>query len=130
MLSRRSSRRSLAETPHYYEFEVAPNNQWIDLEITSEASSHRTHSGIPTSCTPPGSDRDTPNLDNRVAHPGRVDGSGEHRSNTEWRINLYRADGAGSGAERNLFCWSPLPSNNGSFHQPASFGVLKFAPHK
>ena len=116
------------ETPHYYEFEVAPNNQWIDLEIDLGS-------------------KQSPNAlwNSNFLHAARIDaarqiwtveiripvepmGAQSLDNNTEWRINLYRADGTGSDAERNLMCWSPLPVNNGSFHQPASFGLLKFAP--
>ena len=119
-----------AETPHYYEFEVAPNNQWIDLEINFGS-------------------KQSPNAqwNSNFLHATRIDethriwtaewripvepmGAESIDQNSEWRINLYRADGAGSDAERNLLCWSPLPVNNGSFHQPASFGLLRFAPRK
>jgi alpha-galactosidase len=115
------------ETSHYYEFEVAPNNQWIDLEI---------HCGS----------EDSPNAqwNSHFLHATRIDapnriwtaemripcapmGAAVINENTEWRMNLYRADGRGPDAERNLMCWNPLPLNNGSFHQPASFGTLRFA---
>ena len=39
---------------HYYEFEVAPNNLWIDLEINvADGKLRATPSGIPAFSTPP-----------------------------------------------------------------------------
>ena len=119
-----------AETPHYYEFEVAPNNQWIDLEINlgskespnAQWNSHFLHA------TKVDAPRRIWTAEMRI--PVESMGAQSIDHNTEWRINLYRADGPGSGAERNLLCWSPLPVNSGTFHQPASFGLLKFAPRK
>jgi hypothetical protein len=50
------------------------------------------------------------------------------RPGDEWRLNLYRADGPGDDTQRRFMCWSPLPAGpNKSFHQPASFGIIKFA---
>jgi hypothetical protein len=45
----------------------------------------------------------------------------------EWRINLYRADGKGGDSQRRFLSWSPLPPGTKlSFHQPASFGIIRF----
>jgi hypothetical protein len=48
------------------------------------------------------------------------------RPGAEWRLNLYRADGPGDDTQRRFMCWSPLPGPSESFHQPASFGIIKF----
>jgi hypothetical protein len=113
--------------PHYYEFEVAPNNQWIDLEIDLSKT--------------PFNDA---GWDSHFEHATRVDA--EHRvwlvemripvrsmkvdairPGDAWRLNLYRADGPGNDTQRRFMCWSPLPLGpNRSFHQPASFGIIKF----
>ena len=112
---------------HYYEFEVAPNNQWIDLEIDLNKS--------------PMNDA---GWDSHFEHVTKIDA--EHKVWTmemripvasmtarpihprdEWRLNLYRCDGPGDDAHRRFMAWSPLPAGtNKSFHQPASFGVIKF----
>jgi hypothetical protein len=112
---------------HYYEFEVAPNNQWIDLEID-------------LSKTP----MDDAGWDSHFEHATNIDA--EHKVWTvemripvssmkanaiqpgdEWRLNLYRADGPGDDSQRRFMAWSALPAGpNGSFHQPASFGIIKF----
>jgi hypothetical protein len=111
---------------HYYEFEVAPNNQWIDLEIDLAKT--------------PMNDA---TWDSGFQHATRVDAghkvwTAEARipvnpmkvssiqPGDEWRLNLYRADGLGDDTQRRFISWSPLPQVGGTFHQPASFGIIKF----
>jgi hypothetical protein len=112
---------------HYYEFEVAPNNQWIDLEIDLAKT--------------PFNDA---GWDSHFEHATKVDAEGKVWSvemripaasmrvnaihaGDEWRLNLYRADGPGDDTQRRFICWSALPAGtNKSFHQPASFGIIKF----
>jgi hypothetical protein len=112
---------------HYYEFEVAPNNQWVDLEIDlTKKPFGNVH------------------WDSNLEHSTRIDA--EHhvwtaemkipvksmgvkalRPGTEWRLNLYRLDGVGDDSQRRFLSWSPLPpGTNRSFHQPVSFGIIKF----
>jgi hypothetical protein len=113
--------------PHYYEFEVAPNNQWIDLEIDLTKT--------------PFNDA---GWDSHFEHATKVDAGrkvwsvemripvGSMKVNAilagdEWRLNLYRADGPGDDTQRRFLCWSALPAGpNKSFHQPASFGIIRF----
>lgn len=114
---------------HYYEFEVAPNNQWLDLEIDLKRL--------------PFNDR---KWNSGFEHATRIDSVGHLwtaemripvvsmtnegiRPNAEWRINFYRCDGPGTDESRRMLSWSPLPLNlpQKSFHQPASFGVLRFS---
>ena len=112
---------------HYYEFEVAPNNQWIDLEI--DLSKNPMNDAA---------------WDSHFEHATKVDAShkawtvemripvssmhaNDIKAGDEWRINLYRCDGPGDDSQRRFLSWSPLPSGaNGSFHQPATFGIIKF----
>ena len=112
---------------HYYEFEVAPNNQWWDLEI--DLTKKQMGDG---------------GWDSHFEHVTKIDA--EHKvwvvemripvrsmkvnaihPGDEWRLNLYRCDGPGDDTQRRFMSWSPLPAgHNGSFHQPASFGIIKF----
>jgi len=112
---------------HYYEFEVAPNNQWVDLEIDlTKKPFGNVH------------------WDSNFEHAVKVD-AGHHvwtaemkipvksmgapplQPGTSWRLNLYRLDGVGDDSKRRFFSWSPLPpGENRSFHQPRSFGIIKF----
>lgn len=110
---------------HYYEFEVAPNNQWIDLEIDKTKTPFNDAS-----------------WDSHFDHAARVDskkhvwicemripvtsmGVSAMQPNMEWRLNFYRADGLGDDTQRRFMAWSIIPEGN-SFHQPAYFGIIKF----
>ena len=111
---------------HYYEFEVSPNNQWIDLEIDLDKE--------------PFNDA---GWDSRFEHATRVDeanhvwncemkipvsalGTVPIKPGAEWRINFYRADGKGDDSQRLFLSWSPLPGSKMTFHQPASFSIIRF----
>ena len=110
---------------HYYEFEVAPNNQWIDLEIEkrndpfNDASwnsgfEHATRIDsanhvwtaeirIPISA-----------MNAKSIHPGMI-----------WRVNFFRAAGQGGDQQRMFLAWSSVP-NGKTFHVPSRFGILRF----
>lgn len=110
---------------HYFEFEVAPNNQWIDLEINKDKN--------------PFNDA---TWDSHFRHATRIDAA-RHVWTCEmripvaslavpaispghdWRVNLFRADGPGSDAERRFLAWSTI-SEGTTFHVPSRFGLLSF----
>ena len=111
---------------HYYEFEVSPNNLWIDLEINKDQS--------------PFNDA---NWDSGFDHATRIDpehhtwtaemripvtalGAKEIYAGAEWRLNLFRADGLGEDHQRRFMSWSTIPEG-GTFHVPTRFGIIQFA---
>jgi len=112
---------------HYYEFEVAPNNLWIDLEIDLDKK-------------PFGNAK----WDSGFGHASEVDeknhiwtcelripvsaliGTETLKANTEWRINFFRADGPGDDNQRRFLSWSLVDNDTNSFHAPWSFGVIRF----
>lgn len=110
---------------HYYEFEVAPNNQWVDLEIDLDKSTHNAgwNSGfehatrIDTAARIWTAEMRIPvaSMEAKGIRPG-----------VEWRINFYRCEGAGD--SRQMLSWGRLPvrGSGASFHQPDSFGALRF----
>ena len=113
---------------HYYEFEVAPNNQWLDLEI--DLTQHpfndfHWNSGFRHE-TRIDAARHVWTAEMRI--PVASMAATEADSGTEWKVNFYRCDGAGSEASRRSLSWGALPLNlpEHSFHQPASFGTLRF----
>ncbi|MCE5309067.1 MAG: carbohydrate-binding family 9-like protein [Acidobacteriales bacterium] len=113
---------------HYYEFEVAPNNQWIDIDVDLK--------------------RDSPwdwSWRSGFAHATRIDTKRKLwtcemripvlsmrraaiRPGDEWRINFYRIDGPGDDTRRRFLCWSPTLSTRESdfFHVPSRFGTIRF----
>jgi hypothetical protein len=110
---------------HYYEFEVAPNNQWIDLEIDktknpfydpawSSGFTHATRIDVEKhvwTC-----EMSIP-LSSMPASPPRA--------GAEWRLNLYRADGASPPSQRRLMSWVTIPGGD-TFHTPSRFGIIRF----
>ncbi len=110
---------------HYYEFEVAPNNQWIDLEIDKEKDPFNDAS-----------------WDSHFDHATRID-SKNHvwtcemripvssmkvqlvQPDSEWRINFFRADRPGDDSQRRFLSWSTIPEGR-TFHVPTRFGLIRF----
>ncbi len=110
---------------HYYEFEVSPNNLWLDLEINKDQT--------------PFNDA---NWDSGFDHATRIDpehhvwtaelripaavlGAKEIYAGAEWRLNLFRADGLGEDHQRRFMSWSTIPEGV-TFHVPTRFGIIEF----
>lgn len=110
---------------HYYEFEVAPNNQWIDLVIDLEKkpfNDAKWDSGF-EHATRIDEQKKIWTCEMRIAAAGMS--APPIKAGQVWRLNFYRADGPGDDTQRRFLSWSPLPGG-GSFHQPASFGMIRF----
>jgi alpha-galactosidase len=108
---------------HYYEFEVAPNNQWIDLEIEKKKT--------PFNDAAWNSDFEHAtriDKENHIwvaelripLHSMKVDSV---RAGQRWRVNFCRATGKGTDDQRKFLAWSIIPDGN-TFHVPARFGIL------
>lgn len=111
---------------HYYEFEVAPNNQWVDLKINKDK-------------TPMVADA---NWNSHFEHATHID-SAHHiwtceiripvaslgvksiSAGSQWRLNLFHIDGGGNGTQRHFLSWSTTGSPG--FHVPTRFGIVDFA---
>lgn len=115
-----------ARVNHYYEFEVAPTNQWIDLEIDLDKK--------------PFNDA---NWNSGFAHAARIHpeqhswtcemslplasmGAQRPCAGAEWRLNFYRAAGLGDNQQRYHLCWSPVLGDKPNFHMPTRFGIIRF----
>ena len=110
---------------HYYEFEVAPNNQWIDLEIDKDKTPFNNavwNSGF-LHATRIDAHQGTWTCEMRI--PVAAMGIGKIAAGEEWRINFFRVDGPGDDAQRRFLCWSLIPEGR-SFHVPTRFGLIRF----
>jgi len=113
---------------HYYEFEVAPNNQWIDLDV--DLDKEPSYDDV---------------WDSGFLHATRLDpaahiwtcemsipavsvGMQSVRPGWECRVNFYRCDGPGDDTRRRFLAWSPTLCTNPSnyFHVPTRFGKIRF----
>lgn len=117
-----------AQLNHYFEFEVAPNNQWIDLKIDLDKDPFYDHT-----------------WDSDFQHATRIDPAArvwtcEMRipvasvavppicPGWECRVNFYRCDGRGDDKQRRFLAWSPTFCTKSSdyFHVPTHFGKIRF----
>lgn len=114
-----------ARMNRYFEFEVAPNNQWIDLKILrGEQPWHDASwsSGF-EHATRLERRRNVWTCEMRI--PLAALGVRAIRAPAEWRANFYRADGrAAEAPRRRLLAWSRITEGR-SFHLPACFGILR-----
>lgn len=111
---------------HYYEFEVAPNNLWIDLEIDkdktpSHDASWNSHFEHATHIDPA---HHVWTCEMRI--PVASMGVKEITAGSRWRLNLLRADGPGNDSQRHFLAWSTIPTGT-TFHVPSRFGSIYFA---
>jgi len=112
---------------HYYEFEVAPNNQWIDLEIEKKKDPFNDaswNSGF-EHATSIDTGKHVWSLELRIPLVALKVNS--IRPGTIWRVNFFRAAGSGGDKNRMFLAWSSIP-NGESFHVPSRFGILRFIP--
>ena len=110
---------------HYYEFEVAPNNQWIDLEID------KTKTPFNDAAWNSGFEHAT-KIDEKnhlwlteMRIPLSAVGVDKIRNGDQWRVNFFRAAGHGGDEKRTFLAWSSIPQG-GTFHVPNRFGILRF----
>ena len=104
---------------YYKEFEVSPNGQWLDLNITPEGLQHIT-SGMRSSVKLDESKRVW------VAEIAIPLGVLTPRFDPEqtWRVNFFRCEGIDP--HRFYSAWQPTGTPTPNFHVPESFGALRF----
>jgi Carbohydrate family 9 binding domain-like len=113
---------------HYYEFEIAPNNQWmdIDVELTRKPFNDAHWSSGFEHATKVDAVKRSWTAEMRIPlHSMGVDAI---HGGADWRVNFYRCDGPGDDTVRRMMSWGRLPVRvaGGTFHQPASFGIMRF----
>ncbi len=112
----------------YFEFEVSPLNQWLDLHVLEprrsvdwdwrsqlkSATLVREDEGLwLTALRIP--------FEPMLKKEAQAD---RPRPGSTWRLNLFRA--AGSEPGRLYFCWRPTLTPDPDFHVPRAFGTLLF----
>jgi alpha-galactosidase len=112
---------------HYYEFEVAPNGQWIDLEIHRETDlkSDAAWNSSFDHATRIFAEEHLWTCEMRI--PVQPMGVATIGPDDEWRINFYRCDGPGDDSVRRFLAWSTTMTAEPSFHVPEHFGRVRFA---
>ncbi len=111
-----------AEPQRYFEFEIAPNGEWIDLAVLQLPDRRETDwdyaSGMVSAVE---SGTDLVRIAVRIpwtAFPRKPAGG------DVWLGNMFRCVGTGPG--RGYLAWSPTFTGKPNFHVPASFGEFEF----
>ncbi len=107
----------------YFEFEVAPTGEWLDVEIEILPNGERRtdfeyHSGIKLA---------TEILENKVLAIIKINWKAfgkKPQINEIWRGNLFRC--IGSGKNRGYLAWQPTKTKAPNFHVPEAFGKFEF----
>ena len=106
---------------YYKEFEVSPNGQWLDLDITPEGLHHIT-SGMGSVVTV---DENARAWTAELAIP--IATLTDHFDpGLSWRVNFFRCEGLDP--ERFYSAWQPTQTKEPNFHVPQKFGGLHFVP--
>lgn len=108
----------------YFEFEIAPNGEWIDLGIYQKPDERITDWDYDS-----GMQSATRVEKNRVVMAIKVEwkafGATAPNAGDVWLGNLFRA--VGKDSARGYLAWQPTRTKEPSFHVPERFGKFEFA---
>ena len=107
---------------NYFEFEVAPTGEWIDLKINQKPDGRTTdwdyNSGMKTAAQI-GKDAVIMSIKVEWKAFNRMPKAGDI-----WLGNILRA--VGKGETRGYLAWSPTETDTPNFHVPEKFGMFEF----
>lgn len=106
----------------YFEFEIAPTGEWIDLAIDLTSGIRQTDWDYSSGMTSAARIED-----NRVVMALKVDWKAlgkTPKAGDMWRGNLFRC--VGRDPTRGYLAWRPTKTKEPSFHVPERFGEFRF----
>lgn len=110
------------EFRRYYEFEVAPTGEWIDLKIDLTSGKRETDwdykSGMETAAN---ISKDKVTMAIKIPFSSL---GGAPKAGDKWMGNILRCVGAGG--TRGYLTWSPTKTPQPNFHKPEAFGYFEF----
>src|SRR5215469_3831170 len=110
-----------ANPRRYWEFEVAPNGMWIDLDI-SPTGRRDPQIGMHSQVVRRHSEK-LWIADLALPMSGLAK---DFDPSSQWRVNFFRVEG---GAEPRFYsAWRPTNTPQPNFHVPEAFGRLRFEP--
>jgi len=110
------------EPERYFEFEVAPTGEWLDLAIEWKPDERVTDWEFNSEMTCAADvSRESIKVSMRIPWRalGRAPQTGER-----WRANLFRC--VGEGEQRGYLSWRPTRTDEPCFHLPSAFGEIIF----
>jgi len=105
----------------YWEFEIAPNGMWIDLDIFP-AGKGDPQSGMISQVVRNANEKV---WTAELALPMRLLVT-HFDPSSDWRVNFFRVEGATE--PRFYSAWQPTHTPQPNFHVPEAFAVLRFQP--
>lgn len=114
------------EPNRYFEFEIAPTGEWLDLEVRQFSGNRRTDFDYDSKM------KSAAKIENGKVWMaikmewqafGRIPKSGD-----VWCGNLFRC--VGSGETRGYLAWQPTRTDAPNFHIPEAFGEFEFVNFK
>lgn len=116
------------EPARYFEYEVAPTGEWLDLALRVEAGARQTEWEFRSGMTAAARvEAGSVTLAMRIPFAAMLVAAPHARAphaGTRWRANLYRCVGADP--QRGYLAWRPTRTPRPGFHVPESFGELVF----
>jgi len=106
----------------YFEFEVAPTGEWLDLEIETVGEIRRTDREFTSGMEAAAKISDS-NVRMTFRVPFATLGTTPKRGDV-WLGNIFRC--VGSGATRGYLSWRPTRTEKPGFHVPEAFGEIRF----
>lgn len=110
------------EPRKYFEFEIAPTGEWIDLGIYQMPDKRETDWSY-NSGMQPAAKIEGDKIKMAIKIPWQAFGK-TPRAGDIWLGNLFRC--IGSEETRGYLCWQPTKTSEPSFHVPHSFGEFEF----
>lgn len=111
------------EPQKYYEFEIAPTGEWLDLKIHQLPEQRETDFDYRSEMRS-AAQIEAGKVLTAIKIPWEAFGTAP-RENDIWRGNLFRC--VGSGAKRGYLAWSPTRTVQPNFHVPEAFGEFQFS---
>ncbi len=106
----------------YFEFEIAPNGEWLDLEITKTPSERLTNWIYESKMSVATIFRDDM-LIMAMKIPWKAFDI-TPKAGDRWMGNIFRC--VGNGKNRGYMAWSPTKTQTPNFHVPEKFGIFEF----
>ena len=113
----------IQEPERYFEFEIAPTGEWLDLKIHQLPEKRETDFDFTS-----GMQSAAKIEKNKIIMAMKISWSAFGKTpkvNDVWKGNLFRC--VGSGATRGYLAWSPTETAKPNFHVPEAFGEFKFS---
>ncbi len=111
------------EPQNYFEFEIAPTSEWIDLQIRKLPDGKREADFDYNSAMKSAAKIEKDKIFMAIKVPWKAFGKAP-KTNDVWKGNLFRCVGAGD--TRGYLTWQPTRTEKPNFHVPELFGELKF----